>query len=311
MAYLKSFGSALPERVVTNDELAARIGCEAAWILQMSGIVERRWAASGESVVDLAVRAGEDAIRCAGADRGQIKLALVSSGSAERRFPGPAAETAHRLGLGDIPAIDLPLASAGSLVALALASRLAESVGDVLVIGAEKMSAVIDREPLDRNTAILFGDGAGAVWVSRDDGALRVIDSALHTDGSFAESLRLEFGESITMDGRTVILQASRKMPAAIQEVLERNSRRVEEVVAFLLHQANRNLTTRVAQAIGAPVERFVSNVERYGNTSSASMLIAAAEWSVDAKVSVNEPVVFAAFGAGFQWGALLAAGAT
>src|SRR5580765_6371935 len=99
MTYLKSFGNALPERVVTNDELATRIGCEAAWILQMSGIVERRWAAADESVVDLAVRAGEDAIVRAGGDRGGIKLVLVSSGSSERRFPGPAAATAHRLGL--------------------------------------------------------------------------------------------------------------------------------------------------------------------------------------------------------------------
>src|SRR5258706_8217947 len=203
MAYLKSFGSALPERVVTNDELAARIGCEAAWILQMSGIVERRWAASDESVVDLAVRAGEDAIGCGGADRGQIKLVLVSSGWSDRGFPGPAAETAHRLSLGDTPAIDLPLASAGSLVALSLAARLAESTGDILVIGAEKMSAVIDREPLDRNTAILFGDGAGAAWISREEGFLRFVDSLLHTDGSFAQALRLEFGESLTMDGRT------------------------------------------------------------------------------------------------------------
>lgn len=310
MAFLKSFGAALPERIVTNDELAARIGCEAAWILQMSGIVERRWAAAEESVVDLATRAGEDAIARAGVDRSSIKLVVVSSGSSERRFPGPAAETAQRLNLGDTPAIDLPLASAGSLVALSLASRLADSVGDILVIGAEKMSAVIDREPLDRNTAILFGDGAGAALVTRDSGPLQIVDSVLHTDGSFAQTLRLEFGESITMDGRTVILQAGRKMPAAIQEVLERNGRSAADVVAFLLHQANRNLTTRVAQAVGAPVERFVSNVERYGNTSSASMLIAAAEWSATAKVGANEPVVFAAFGAGFQWGALLAAGA-
>jgi len=274
----------------------------------MSGIVERRWAVA-ESVADLAVRAAEDAIGRANADRSHIKLVLVSSGSSERRFPGPAAETAHRLGLGDTPAIDLPLASAGSLVALSLAARLAESTGDILVIGAEKMSSVIDREPLDRNTAILFGDGAGAALVTRDSGPLRIIDSVLHTDGSFAQTLRLEFGESISMDGRTVILQAARKMPAAIQEVLERNGRKAEEVAAFLLHQANRNLTTRVAQAVGAPIERFVSNVERYGNTSSASMLIAAAEWFASAKIRENDAVIFAAFGAGFQWGALLAAG--
>jgi 3-oxoacyl-[acyl-carrier-protein] synthase-3 len=307
MPSFKSFGRALPSRVVTNAELAARIGCEESWILQMSGIVERRWAAPDESVVDLAVRAGEDAIAHAGADKSQVKMVLVSSGTAERRFPGPAAEVAHRLGLGDTPAIDLPLASAGSLVALALAARLADSTGDILVIGAEKMSAVIDREPLDRNTAILFGDGAGAALITCAEGFLRIVDSVLHTDGSFAGALRLEFGETITMDGRTVILQAARKMPAAITEVLERNGMKTGDVAAVIPHQANKNLTTRIAQAIGVEESRVVSNVERYGNTSSASMLIAASEWAETAGLPAGAPVVFTAFGAGFQWGALLA----
>jgi 3-oxoacyl-[acyl-carrier-protein] synthase-3 len=311
MAYLKSFGSALPERVVTNDELAARIGCEAAWILQMSGIVERRWAAADESVVDLAVRAGEDTIARAGADRGQIKLVLVSSGSSERRFPGPAAETAHRLRLGDTPAIDLPLASAGSLVALGLASRLAESVGDVLVIGAEKMSAVIDREPLDRNTAILFGDGAGAAWVSRDDGALQVDRfRAAHrwiVRGVVTPRIRREHLDGRTHGNPASLAQNACRDPgsAGAQRSQGRRGRRVPAASGQSQPDDARRSGRR------RPVERFVSNVERYGNTSSASMLIAAAEWSADAKVSANELVVFAAFGAGFQWGALLAAGAT
>ena len=112
------------------------------------------------------------------------------------------------------------------------------------------------------------------------------------------------------MDGRTVILQAARKMPAVILEILERNGRKVEELAAIIPHQANRNLTTRIAAALGVEESRVVSNVERYGNTSSASMLIAASEWVEHAAVAPGAPVVFTAFGAGFQWGAVLAAGA-
>jgi 3-oxoacyl-[acyl-carrier-protein] synthase-3 len=307
MAFIKSFGRALPERIVTNAELAPRMGVEESWIVQMSGIVTRRWAAPGETLADLGARAAEDAIARGDYDRTKIAMVLVASGSAPRRFPGPAAEIAHKLGLGACPALDLPLASAGSLVALALAARLADSSGDVLVIGAEKMSSVVDRDPLDKNTAMLFGDGAGAALVTRDSGSLRIVDSVLHTDGSFAEALRLEFGETIAMDGRTVILQAARKMPAAIQEVLERSGRTVAEVAAIIPHQANRNLTTRIAQALGIEEARVVSNVERYGNTSSASMLIAASEWMETARLSAGALVVFTAFGAGFQWGAVLA----
>jgi 3-oxoacyl-[acyl-carrier-protein] synthase-3 len=309
MAFLRAFGCYVPSRVVGNAELAQRLGCELNWILSMSGIAERRYAEEAESVIDLAVRAGQDCLTRAAVDAGKIGLVIVSSGSAERRFPGPAAETAARLGLAGVAAIDLPMASAGSLFGLALAAHLTETCGHVLVIAAEKMSTVVNRPPLDRNTAILFGDGAGACLVDPAEGQAEMIRWCLHSDGSFAQDLRLEFDQPLHMDGRVVIMQASRKLPAVIHELLERVQLPAAAVHAFLVHQANQNLIVRIAKAIEVAPEKFYSNIARYGNTSSASMLIAAAEWTAQSGFRRGEPVVFAAFGAGFHWGALLAVG--
>src|SRR5262249_26879810 len=205
-------------------------------------------------------------------------LVLVSSGSSERRFPGPAATVAARLGLAGVPAIDLPIASAGAVFGLALAHQLAPDYGEILLVAAEKMSDHVWREPVDRNTAILFGDGGGACSISKHEGLAETRATVLHSDGNFADDLCLEFGRSLHMNGRAVIMQVSRKLPRVIEEVLEAGGIAAPQVDAFLLHQANQNLVVKVAQALSAPPEKFFSNIEHYGNTSSASMLIAAAE---------------------------------
>ncbi len=289
------FGAYLPPRVVTNAELAAQLGCEEDWIFQASGIRERRYAE--ESVTELALAAARD---CLERNPVQVGMVIVASGSAERRFPGPAASVASGLGFSGVPAIDLTMASAGALFGMSLASRLAGVYGDVLVVAAEKMSAAIG---CDKNTAILFGDGAGACVIRNTDCGCRIVDSVLHSDGAYAEVLRLGLNEPIYMNGRSVIMQAARKIPAAILEVLERNGRTAEDVDIFLVHQANQNLIDKVARTLGVASERFYSNIGLYGNTSSASMLIAAKEWWPAA----GKTICFAAFGAGFQWGALLA----
>jgi len=306
MASIRAFGRCVPERVLGNEELARLLGCETDWILQVCGIRERRIAADGETVADLAVAAAQDCLAKAGAAVSP-GLVLVSSGSAERRFPGPAAKIAERLGFAGIPAIDLPLASAGSLFGLSLAAQLAPVYGPVLVVASEKMSGPAMAEPLDKNVAILFGDGAGAALVSEASGGLEILASALHSDGAYANDLRLEQSGPVLMNGRSVIMQASRKIPAAIEEVLARSGVEPEAVRVFLMHQANQNLMDRVAKALSVQTDRFYTNIVRYGNTSSASMLIAAAEWSEAVEASPGDLICFAAFGAGFHWGAVLA----
>jgi 3-oxoacyl-[acyl-carrier-protein] synthase III len=309
MAYLRAFGEYLPERVVTNAEMASLAGCQADWITSVSGIEERRFAADGESVADMGARAAQECLDRAGLEASELGAVIVASGSGERRFPGPACLVAHKLGLDRAPALDVPMASAGSLFALAMARDLTASLGNVLVVGAEKMSAVVLGEPVDKNVAVLFGDGAGACLVSPGEGPGRIVASVLQSDGAFAGSLRLEFGQPLAMDGRMVILQASRKLPRVIAQVLEKGARQAADVEAFLMHQANRNLIVRVAQSLGVAEEKFYTNISRYGNTSSASMLIAASEWWRENGFRPGANVVLAAFGAGFHWGAVLVEG--
>ncbi|HEY3839010.1 MAG TPA: ketoacyl-ACP synthase III [Bryobacteraceae bacterium] len=305
MPRIRGFGAYLPARVVDNAEIARLCGADPEWITQQTGIERRRWAAPTERVADLGVFAARDCLASCGVLASEIGMVLVSSGSAERRFPGPAAPIAAALGLEGKPAIDLPLASAGTLFGLSLAADLARHHGNILVIGTEILSRVIGLNPAYRDTAILFGDGAGACVVSEDQGFAKIRDSVLCSDGDFAEILRLDVDAPLHMDGRTVIMQVARKLPRAIRELLDRNHVPPTEVEAYLLHQANLNLITRVASNLGAEDARFFRNLKDYGNTSSASLLIAATEWWKQ-KGEMKGPVVMAAFGAGLNWGAIL-----
>jgi 3-oxoacyl-[acyl-carrier-protein] synthase-3 len=300
-----SFGRYLPEQVLDNQALAGILGCDAAWILQSSGIEGRRIARPTETIVDLGVLAAQDCLQRTGAS--SIGLIIVASGSAERRFPGPAAQVAQKLGFAGIPAIDLPIASAGALFGMALAAQLAALYGSVLLVAAEKMFGPANSAPVDKNVAVIFGDGAGACLVSPQPGGLEILDSVLHSDGAYSDDLRLGLAGPVEMNGMAVIRHATRKLPEVIQELLKKSQVSPTSVNAFLMHQANQNLIDRVARAIDVPASRFYSNIKGYGNTSSASMLIAAAEWWERARLQPGDTVCFAAFGAGFHWGALLA----
>jgi len=309
MALIEAFASYLPEQVVTNAELAARLGCDPAWIARAAGIEQRRYAAVGESVVDLAVAAAQACLSRAGRPPSDVRLLILATGSELSRFPGPASLVAHRLGLEQTPALDVPVASAGSLIGMILGNALTATYGVVLVVAAEKMSTLALREPIDPNVAILFGDGAGACLLSADHGTARITDHVLHSDGAFAGALAVRPDGSLFMDGRSVVLQASRKLPRVIAELLERNGLKASEMPVFLMHQANQNLMDATARALGVPPSRFFSNIRVYGNTSSASLFIAAGEWQQSGGFERGRPVVLAAFGAGFHWGAMLAVG--
>jgi 3-oxoacyl-[acyl-carrier-protein] synthase-3 len=309
MPFLREFGHYLPERIVTSEEAGSWVGATAEWVMNVSGIRERRFASDDETVADLAAKAGKDCLDRAGLEASKLGLIVLSSGSSERPAPGPASVAALKLGAAGVPAIDLPVASAGTLFGLALASRLAPSMGNILVIGAEKMSRIVAREPRERGVAVLFGDGAGACLVSPDCGRAEIVEVELGSDGTWADDLCLEQNSPIKMNGRTVILQASRKIPSAIRSVLDRAGVAAASIGTFLMHQANQNLIDKVAESLGVESARFFSNIARYGNTSSASLLIAASEWSRESGFKPGANTVFAAFGAGFHWGALLARG--
>jgi 3-oxoacyl-[acyl-carrier-protein] synthase-3 len=306
MAFLRAFGARLPQRIVGNEEIASRLEVAPDWIFSQSGIRARRWAAIEDSVASLGVAAALQCLERAGLSATDLSLILVASGSPDRFCPGPASVIAAALGLTATPALDLPIASAGSLAGLALAARLAPSMGHILVIGSEIMSRRVTLTPEGKNTAMLFGDGAGAALISPDQGFARILDSCLHTDGTAVEALSID-NWRIHMDGPLIIRHATRKMPEAMTELLERNQLPADAIGAFLLHQANANLIVRIARTMNAPLDRFYSNIIRYGNTSSASLLIAAAEWRAENPGPLPAPLMFSAFGMGLNWGALLA----
>ncbi len=305
MSYLAGFGKYLPQRRMGNEELAAALGVEPAWIVQACGIEERRYAGPDESVVDLGCAAALDCLKNAGIAAETIGLLLVASGSPDVFCPGPASAIAAQLGMGTTPAIDLPIASAGSIAAMVLAASLAARFGNVLVVASEIMSRRIVREPEGKETAILFGDGAGACLLAKDKGLARITATALHSDGERAGVISVRDGR-FQMEGVAVIRQAGQRLPEAMAEVLAAGGVEASAVGQFVVHQANLKLLERVAKTLKVESGRLFTNIQQYGNTSSASMLIAAAEW-FEGTGAIEAPVVFAGFGAGLSWGAVLA----
>ena len=305
MPFLRAFGHYLPERIVPNGELAQVCDVDPAWIVDVSGIEQRRYAAPDETVASLATEAAKHCLANASLSAGDLGMLIVSSGSADRFCPGPAATVAAGLGLTSTPALDIPVASAGSLTGLVLADALASTLGPILVIGSEIMSRRISRTPEGKNTAILFGDGAGAALIHPGAGFARITGHSLYTDGSASGILYIADG-LLHMEGGAVILQAARKIPRAITTLLEQHGLSPQAVGHVLMHQANLNLIHKVARATAIDPSRFFTDIARYGNTSSASMLIAASEWH-QSNPTIAAPLVFTAFGAGLNWGALLA----
>ncbi len=228
-AYLAGFGRYLPQRVVTNAEMASRVGKTAEWIENASGIRERRYATPEEGVVEMGVAASADCLKRLGVSSSQVNLVISASGSGASGFPGPAAAIAHGLGLGAIPALDVPIASAGSVFGLALAMHLAPAYGNVLLVASEKMSALVGNDP---NTAILFGDGAGAALITNQPARWQLKDAVLHSDGQYRDALA--YDGTLRMNGMTVLLLAVRKMPEVMEELLARNQMTAAQVDAFL-----------------------------------------------------------------------------
>ncbi len=305
MATLSGLGACLPGRVVTNLELGERLGVDPQWILEACGIRERRWAGAEQSAADLAEEAARRALADAGLDPARLAAIVVGTGTPSRQFPGLSADLQRRLGCPGVQAFDVHLASSGGLVALCLAARLCEGLGPVLVVGAEKMSEVVLRNPA-KETAILFGDGAGAAVVEPGTGPIGILDHLWGADGTFADDLSLDFGGALHMNGRAVIMQANRKLTGTLQDLLGRNGLTVPEVDLFLFHQANLNLLRQVGKTLGIDPARVPITLDRYGNTSAASVLIAAAEARAAGLLPPGTLAAMAAFGAGFSWGGML-----
>lgn len=321
-------GHYVPDRVVANDELAPLLGTTPEWIADRSGIRERRFAAAGQTNAGLALRASREALARAGIGADALDMIVVATLSPDHFFPGVSAALQAGLEVArPIPAFDLHAQCAGFPYALGVAQGLllSERYEHVLVVGSELQSAALDLSPRAREVSMLFGDGAGAVVLSRrEDAAAVPFVVELFADGRFARELWMEApGAALpphritpddvaagrcfpSMSGKNVILHATRKLAQAAKAVLDRAGLSVADVDWIVPHQANGNLLTALERALALPAERVVKNIERVGNTSAASIPIALSEAVADGRIRRGHRVLTLGFGSGFTWGGCL-----
>ncbi len=332
--YITGYGEALPDRVVTNAELAPLLGVAADWIEANSGIRERRWVEAGQATSDLAVAAVRDALNDAGTRAEDVEYLIACTLSPDYQVPGIAPIVQHKLeGCRGIPAIDIRAGCAAILYSLQLARGLIESraARTVVCVGAEAQSKGLDLHPRRADLSMLFGDGAGAIVITDKpkDGSreffVKIEDILIETDGSFAEDLMVRapgtangarwLDESHidsrmhrgSMQGRTVILQAVRKLSNAADRILVRNELSANDVDLVIPHQANANLLAALGKKLGVDSDRVVINVDRLGNTSGASAFLALSQARREGRITPDSRLLILAFGAGFTWGAALA----
>ncbi len=299
-----SVAAALPAMVVDNEAIASPLGLDTDWITTRTGVRERRRATETESLVELAAEAGGRALALAGVAPEELDLVLVATFTADTLQPHAAPLVAERLGAVGAGAIDVGAACTGFVSGLSLASAQLESgrARTTLVIGAELLSRVVDYT--DRRTAGLFGDGAGAAVLTAG-GPGRIGQIALRSDASRAALITASHQDrKVRMDGRGTFRAAVAALSAVAQEVASDAGLGLDEVDLFVFHQANTRITAAVGERLGLPTERVIDCIDRYGNTSAASIPIALAHAGSEGRLGEGSRVLVAAFGAGLTWGA-------
>lgn len=328
-AFITASGSYLPERVISNEEIAPRLGLTPEQIFESSGIRRRRWAEPGTRTSTLATHALRRALHDAALHADAIDFLLVGTMTPDRLIPGVAPAVQKQLGLPHIPSLDIRATCCNMLYGMEVARCLvrAHVTRNVALGFADIQSAWLDMSHASGTTSMLFGDGASAILISSSEarGSLEIIDIFLRTDGSYVDDLGVrcpgtEFGNGLggvwvqssdywpRMNGQKVLLRASRSMAAACRALLQRNAVSEHDIAWIVPHQANAHVMKQLLRALGLSryPERLVSVIEEYGNTSSASMGIALDHLRKYGSLKRGDYVLFPAFGAGFTWGAAL-----
>jgi 3-oxoacyl-[acyl-carrier-protein] synthase-3 len=298
-AAITGIGTAVPERIVTNADFEARLDTSDEWIVERTGIRQRRHAGPGDTTASLATAAGAAAIKDAGLVPDDIGLLIVATTTPEQALPATAAFVQDNLGV-NCGAFDVSAACSGFVYGVVTAAKISPDTA-TLVIGAETLSTIIDMD--DRGTSILFGDGAGAVVLQPAEPGYGMLTWELGCDGSAARLLEVPKGDQyIRMDGREVFRRAVRVVVESSVKTLAAAGLTASDVDWFVPHQANQRIIDAAATRLGIPAERVVVNVERYGNTSAASIPLALA----DTPVKTGDIVLLSGFGAGMTWASAL-----
>jgi len=321
-AHITGWGMAVPDAVLTNDDLSKMVDTNDAWIRDRTGIQERHIAHESQTSSSLGVDAAINALKVANLKPTDLDLIICSTSTPDHIFPATACLIQDQLGATKAGAFDLLAACSGFIYALNMTAQSIRSgaIKTGLVIGTETLSRFVNWQ--DRNTCILFGDGAGAFVLQASDQPGGVLSAVMHSDGSGGDSLILHGGGSklpaseatvqqgkhlIEMDGKEVFRFATRVMASATREALENAGLTIEDVQWIVPHQANIRIIEAAARGLKMPMERFVVNLEKYGNTSTASIPIATVEAVQDGTIKPGDRLVFVGFGAGLTWGALTA----
>ncbi len=295
---------ALPERFVSNDQLAVRLGVDAAWIAKRTGTRERPWVAGEERLSQLAAQASMDALEQAGVKPGELDLVLVATSTADEITPNAAPLVAGLIGAGGAGALDVGAACTGWVSALAMACGQIESgrARHTLVVGADILSRFLDVS--DRDTAPLFADGAGAAVVSATDSPTgRVGPIMLRSDPSGSHLIRLDRGDHIRMEGQESFRAAVAAMVQVTNEALGACDLGLEDIDLFVYHQANSRIIRAVGERLGLPAARVVDYVGRFANASTATLPIALSVAQSEGRLAPGHRVLIAAFGGGLTWG--------
>ncbi|HEY8191666.1 MAG TPA: beta-ketoacyl-ACP synthase III [Alphaproteobacteria bacterium] len=317
-AFIRSCGSYLPERILTNKELEKIVDTSDEWIVQRTGIRERHIAADGETTADMAIAAARRALDSAGLKGGDIDGVIVATSTPDTTFPSVAVKVQAALGVKGGPSFDVHAVCAGFVYALTVADSLIRTgaAKRLLLVGAEKMSAIVDWK--DRATCVLFGDGAGAVVLEAMEGKGTIEDSGilsshLHADGTLKDILYVDGGVSstqtsghIVMEGKEVFRHAVGAMSDVVDEVLTHNKIDAGQIDWIVPHQANIRIIESTGKKLGIPMERVVVTVDRHGNTSAASIPLALCEAVAAGRIKKGDLMLLEALGGGLVWGAAL-----
>ena len=308
-------GAYLPEKVITNDDLAQWVDTSDEWIKQRTGIAQRHMVADGELTSDLAINAANEALNHADLTASDIDLIVVATTTPDDTFPSTATKVQHKLGANRAFAFDVQAVCAGFVYALSVAESMmiAQKAKKALVIGAESFTKLLDWN--DRGTCVLFGDGAGAVVLEAEEAPdnYGILASSLHSDGAYRDILYVDGGPSVNgevghvrMEGQDVFRHAVDKLASVMQEVLDQAGISADEVDWLVPHQANIRIINGMQRKFGLSSERVVRTVDKHANTSAASIPLALSKAVHDGRIQAGDLLALEAIGGGLAWGGAL-----
>lgn len=316
-------GSYVPPRVLKNEDLKSMMDTSDEWIQQRTGIKQRHWVEGKTCTSDLALEASNRALASAGVKKEEIDLILLATLSPDHEFPGTACFLQDKMGLPGVPAIDVRQQCTGFIYGMAMADAFIKTgqYKRVLLVGAETHSKGLDKSTEGRDVSVLFGDGAGAVVMGpTDDPKHRIYSTHLHADGKYASELWIEApsvtydGDRLTqeamarkahypkMNGKTVFLHAAKRMPEVLMESIHANGLKLSDIDLFVFHQANLRINEMVAKQLEIPAEKVFNTIDRFGNTTAATIPLGLDEAVKAGKLKPGMLVASAAFGSGFTW---------